>query len=348
MSHVRLILWALLPFCPTLAGLAYYKFWWRSHEGVPVRLDVSTTVANIRTGANRSLPINHDLAVKGVEISGPFEAVRISRAHAREAMCDQFSGTKQASFQVSGSLGLEWISLGPAAAPQGIPFQISQASNDLVQLDGLNDFIGGAGGHERLNTMFDGRFLVVQPGKVSWKDCQCADRRYEFSRTGLALDAGTLVEFHSAKRVRLSIPDSTRLFEPFEARNISFFERVDGVPESRIMPGSTMALEWPEEKPREIQLLVTAEPVSGKTLSIDSVRLEKGAMRMVALGRLKTLVAGQANDYRDALPGFLSWMKHDYGWVWFSTIVVPLIAGAWNKLKKSGGDGQPGTPAGSS
>jgi len=175
---------------------------------------------------------------------------------------------------------------------------------------------------------------------MSCDNCQCADRHYERPRARFAVDAGTFVEFRSAKRLRLSIPGSTRLFETFQARNISFFERVDGIPESRIRPGSTMALDWPEEKPKEIQLLVAAEPVFGKALSIDSLRLEKDAVRIVALGRVKALVAGQGNDYRDTLPGFFSWMKYDYGWVWLSTIVLPLIAGAWNKLKKGGGEGQ--------
>jgi len=108
MSQLRRILWVLLPFCPTLAGMAYYNFWWLSHEGVPVRLDVSTTVVNIRTDANRSLPINRDLTVKSIEVIGPFEFVRISRARPGQAMCEEYSGTKRAGFQLSGGLRLEW------------------------------------------------------------------------------------------------------------------------------------------------------------------------------------------------------------------------------------------------
>ena len=320
-----------------IMGTAYYHFRWLPYVGVPVCLSVRTRVVNILYDASNPLSVNRDFALKNIELRGPFESVTIVPDGRRKTplLCAKFSGKKNASFQIAPRLQMTGLSLESVRRGVMTPFQVSLENETSVAFDSLPHYDLATESTTSMTTgVFSGSFQMAQSGEGSFLNCRCEDQTPIRNQSGYSLGGGTLVEFKSAKRLRLETEgNGSNLFDqPFQVENLSFFELVDGIRRSAILENSTIALDWQDEKKKNIQLLLSVQPVLNSRLSIDAVRVQKDALLVIARGRVRSLIAGQTNDYQDVLPGFSTWMLHDKGWEWFSGTLIPLAVALWGRF----------------
>jgi hypothetical protein len=323
-----------------MIGLAYYQFRWRPYVGVPVCLGIRTRVVNILYDTSNPLGVNRDSFLKNIELRGPFESVTIVPGGSRKKplLCPRLSGKKNATFRIGPRLQMTGLSLEPLRRGVTSPFQISLENEASVEFDSLPHYgLATEAAGSMTSGAFSGSFQMAQSGEGSFTNCQCEDKTSMPNQFGYSLEGGTLVEFKSAKRLRLETEgNGSNLFDqPFQVENLSFFELVDGIRRSTILENSTIALDWPDQKQKNIQLLLSVQPVLNSRLSIDAIRIEKGALLVSARGRVRSLIAGQTNDYKDVLPGFTTWIRHDEGWAWFSGILLPLVVALWGRFTGS-------------